>query len=260
MGLLSDVLSGAASGGAAGGPIGAGVGAVAGGALGYLSGQGVEDSSAATRQAAAIQARGIRKGIGAEKEGTKKAVGYLKPYSESGQGANTLLSDALGINGPEAQARYFANFQNDPGYLAARDAGIAGIEQSQAGPGMLHSGGTLKALQDYGQRLMWSQFQNRLEGLRGLGVQGQNAATTQGGWQTQFGRDKADMLGQIGTAKASGIVGAANAGVQGTQNMLQLAGYGIGAASNYANRNDLANYFKPQEAPTTGWDSWTTMG
>ena len=148
--------------------------------------------------------------------------------------------------------RYFANFQNDPGYIAARDAGIAGIEQSQAGPGMLHSGGTLKALQDYGQRLMWSQFQNRLEGLRGLGVQGQNAATTQGGWQTQFGRDKADMLGQIGTARASGIVGAANAGTAGTQNMLQLAGYGIGAASNYANRNDLANYFKSQQAPTTG--------
>jgi len=182
--LASGALSGAATGATIGGPIGAGVGAVAGGALGYLSGQGVEDSSAAARQASALQARGIRKGIGTEAQTTKKAVGYLKPYAESGQGANTLLSDALGINGPEAQARYFANFQNDPGYIAARDAGIAGIEQSQAGPGMLHSGGTLKALQDYGQRLMWSQFQNRLEGLRGLGVQGQNAATTQGGWQT----------------------------------------------------------------------------
>src|SRR4029078_2649822 len=200
-----------------------------------------------------------RKGIGAEAKSTKEALSYRNPYAESGQGANTLLSDALGINGPEAQARYFANFQNDPGYIAARDAGIAGIEQSQAGPGMLHSGGTLKALQDYGQRLMWSQFQNRLEGLKGLGVQGQNAATTQGGWQTQFGRDKADLLGRIGTAKASGIVGAANAGTAGTQNMLQLAGYGIGAASNYPNRTDLATYFKPQEAPTTGWDRWTTM-
>jgi hypothetical protein len=258
--LASGALSGAATGATIGGPIGAGVGALAGGALGYMSANSTADAQAAARQAAAIQARGLRKGIGAEKKGTKKAVGYLKPYSESGQGANTLLSDALGINGPEAQARYFANFQNDPGYIAARDAGIAGIEQSQAGPGMLHSGGTLKALQDYGQRLVWSQFQNRLEGLRGLGVQGQNAATTQGGWQTQFGRDKADMLGQIGTARASGIVGAANAGTAGTQNMLQLAGYGIGAASNYANRNDLANYFKSQQAPTTGWDSWTTMG
>src|SRR6476620_218483 len=258
--LASGALSGAATGATIGGPIGAGVGAVAGGALGYLSGQGVEDSSAAARQASALQARGIRKGIGTEAQTTKKAVGYLKPYAESGQGANTLLSDALGINGPEAQARYFANFQNDPGYIAARDAGIAGIEQSQAGPGMLHSGGTLKALQDYGQRLMWSQFQNRLESLKGLGVQGQNAATTQGGWQTQFGRDKADLLGQIGTARASGIVGAANAGTAGTRNMLQLAGYGMGAASNYANRSDLANYFKPQQAPTTVWDSWTTMG
>jgi hypothetical protein len=105
---------------------------------------------------------------------------------------------------------------------------------------------------------MWQQFQNRLEGLRGLGVQGQNAASQQGGWQTQFGRDKADLLGQIGTAKASGIVGAANAGVQGTQNMLQLAGYGLGQIANHG--NDLANYFKPQQAPTTGWDSWTEMG
>jgi len=75
--LASGALSGAATGATIGGPIGAGVGAVAGGALGYLSGQGVEDSSAATRQAAAIQARGIRKGIGAEAQTTKKAVSAI---------------------------------------------------------------------------------------------------------------------------------------------------------------------------------------
>jgi len=65
-------------------------------------------------------------------------------------------------------------------------------------------------------------------------------------------------LGKRKGAKASGIVGAANAGVQGTQNMLQLAGYGLGQVANHG--NDLANYFKPQQAPTTGWDSWTEMG
>ena len=131
--LASGALSGAATGATIGGPIGAGVGALAGGALGYMNANSTADAQAAARQAAAIQARGLRKGIGAEKK-AKKAVGYLKPYAESGQGANTLLSDALGINGPEAQARYFANFQNDPGYIAARDAGIAGIEQAKLDP------------------------------------------------------------------------------------------------------------------------------
>ena len=106
--------------------------------------------------------------IGAEKKGTKKAVGYLKPYEESGQGANTLLSDALGINGPEAQQRYFANFQNDPGYIAARDAGADTITQGSSLGGYLHSGATLKALQDYGQRLMWSQYRIRDSGRFGL--------------------------------------------------------------------------------------------
>lgn len=212
--------------------------------LGFLNANSAADSAAAARQAAAIQAANLRKGITAEKKGTKKATSYLKPYMQTGQGANTLLADALGINGPEAQSAYFTNFQNDPGYIAARDAGADTIEQSTAVGGMLHSGNTLKALQDYGQRLMWSQFQDRLKGLAGETQQGLTAGTTAGGYQTQFGRNKADILGQIGAARASGIVGAANAGVQGTQNMLQLAGQGVGAAAaNYANRNDLASYF-----------------
>ena len=81
--LASGALSGAATGATIGGPIGAGVGALAGGALGYMSANSTADAQAAARQAAAIQARGLRKGIGAEKKGTKKAVGYLKPYAVS---------------------------------------------------------------------------------------------------------------------------------------------------------------------------------
>jgi hypothetical protein len=260
--MFSEIASGAASGAGTGamigGPYGALAGAVIGGGLGAMNSSSADASAAAARQAAARQVQGLRQGINAEKKSTKKAIGYLDPYMAN-YGANTLLNDALGVNGPDAQSRYFAGFQNDPGYISARDAGVGSIEASQAGPGMLHSGGTLKALQDYGQRLMWSQFQDRLKGLAGQEQAGLSASTTAGGYQTQLGQDKANLLGQIGTAKASGIVGAANAGAAGTQNMLDLAGYGIGAASKFKG-NDLASYFGSSKpvAGDFGWSTTTT--
>lgn len=227
---------------------------------GLLSSNAASNSADAAKQAAAIQASHLRHGITAEKKSTKKAEGFLKPYMQTGTGANTLLADALGINGPDAQANYFTNFQNDPGYIAARDAGAQTIEQGSVLGGSLHSGGTLKALQDYGQRLMWTQFQDRLRGLAGMGGQGLTAGTTAGGYETSFGQNKANLLGQIGTAKASGIVGAANANSQNASNMLGLGGYVLGNAvgGGYRGGNDLASYFstpatQPGSSASNGW-------
>jgi hypothetical protein len=130
--MFADILAGAGSGAATGatigGPWGAAAGGLIGGGLGYLNADATGNSAAAARRAAAVQASYGRKGIKTIKKGVGKAVNYLQPYAQTGQGANTLLSDALGINGPEAQSAYFQNFQNDPGYIAARDAGIGGIE------------------------------------------------------------------------------------------------------------------------------------
>src|SRR3990167_5180636 len=162
------------------------------------------------------EARGdIGTGISEIRSGIGESLGYLQPFAQTGQGGLKLLADALGINGPEAQQQYFAKFQNDPGYLAERNAGVAAVEQGAASGGALRSGGTLKALQEYGQRFQRQRFLDRLGALSNIGGQGLTAA----GGQAGLTRDLAGLRADEGTARASGIVGAANARTAGAQNI-----------------------------------------
>lgn len=239
--LASGAASGAVAGASVGGPYGAAIGGILGGVGGALSGDSTAASAAAARRAAALQAQSAKKGVQIVKNSRDTSVGYLRPYSQTGVTANTTLSDALGLNGRDAQSSYYDNFQTDPGYLATRDAGISGIESNRASSGLLRSGGTLKALQDYGMRLMQGQYQDRLNKIAGLNTQGQNAAAQEGQFTTTAGNEMATLKANQGTALASGVVGAANANTAGTQNMLNMAGYGAGIAARGG--NDLANYF-----------------
>ena len=112
--------------------------------MGFFSDLTGATAAKASRQGAAAQVAGLQDA----KKDIKKGIGYFQPYADTGKDSNKLLADALGVNGPEAQAAYFANFQQDPGYLAERDAGVAAVEQGQASGGALRSCGTLKALQE----------------------------------------------------------------------------------------------------------------
>ena len=173
------------------------------------------------------EARGdIGTGISEIRSGMGESLGYLQPFAQTGQGGLKLLADALGINGPEAQQQYFANFQNDPGYLAERNAGVAAVEQGAASGGALRSGGTLKALQEYGQRFMRQSFLDRLNALAGAGQQGQQAAGGQADIRMGGAQNLAQLSSDIGTSRASGIVGAANAKTAGSTNIFN-AGVGL---------------------------------
>ena len=193
--------------------------------MGFFSDLSGGTAARASRRGAAAQVLGLKK---AKKE-LKKGIGYLEPYEQTGQDSNKLLADALGVNGPEAQAAYFANFQQDPGYLAERDAGVAAVDQGAAAGGMLRSGGTMKALQEYGQRFQRQSFLDRLGFLQNMGGQGFQAASGQANIRGQIAGAQADM----GTARASGIVGAANARTAGSQNLfnagVSLAGSALKA-------------------------------
>lgn len=189
----------------------------------------------AARLGAEYQVKGLDNAISERRTGTDKALSYLQqlsPFAQSGFTANKTLSDALGLNGLEAQAAYFRNFQTDPGYQATLKAGTDAIEQSQVGGGLLRSGGTLKALQDYGSRLMGTMFSDRLNRVAGIGATGQSAATAMAtggaGLVDSSTAQIANYLRDIGIARAGGEINASNADQRGTQNMLAMLGYGMG--------------------------------
>jgi hypothetical protein len=185
--------------------------------------------------------------------GRDRSLSYLSgydPFISSGLGANNLLQRALGIQGSSEQKTFYDQFQDDPGYQATLRGGTNAIETSQSGGGLLRSGGTLKALMDYGARLKGGMFNNRLSQLAGLSASGQQAAGARAGLganiETGASQDIAGYKKSVGEAYAGGVINASNADQRATQNLLQILGYGGGALKPQISGlgNDLSSYFK----------------
>ena len=122
-------------------------------------------------------------------------------------------------------------YQQSPGYQYAMDQAMNQVQQQAAGRGMLESGAVLKnmqqtasglAQQDYGnwwnrQNQLYSDYQNRLQGLAGGPTGSQDAMTAntnaaQANLQT--GSNIGSLFGNQGTSGMGGIIntGAAQAG------------------------------------------------
>lgn len=205
------------------------------------AGKSADAAAAAAAQAAKAQEAGYDKARRSRKAGVAQSLSYLQPYQQSGWQGQDLLNDALGINGPEAQQSFFANFQNDPGFNAMQQTGINTVEQSRASAGGLRSGATMKALQDYGMKLQQSVFQDRMMRLGEVGKLGATAGTNMATLNEGANKDIANLLAAEGLAKAGGITNASNAMQMGSQNQLQLLGYGLGQSK--GGINDLFKSF-----------------
>lgn len=156
-----------------------------------------------------------------------RGLGYLDSTIQGGQGANKLLYDALGINGPDAQKSYYASFQSDPGFQATMDAGLKGVQGSAAARGGLLSGSALKGLHEFGQRAMQGQFQNRLAQLGQVGQQGNQFSLAAAGMNTQAGQDLSNLRYGYGQQLGNSFMSEANARAgtrgMGLNNLLAVA-------------------------------------
>jgi hypothetical protein len=94
--------------------------------------------------------------------------GAFAPTISNGVGAGTQIANMLGLNGPNAQASGFDTWKNSTGYKFGLDQGINAITGNAATQGLLNSGGTLKALDTYGQNYAATQYQNYLNPLQNL--------------------------------------------------------------------------------------------
>ena len=81
-------------------------------------------------------------------------------------GAN-LYADAMGINGADGNSRAVGAFQTGPGYQFAMDQGTQALNRSASAAGMLPSGNTMLAAQQFGQGLANQEYNNWLGGLSG---------------------------------------------------------------------------------------------
>lgn len=155
--------------------------------LGGVFGGNTSGSSAASA-AVPYQLIGAQQALGALNSNYATAkkeydTNYYQPYTDTGNSANTMYSNALGLNGASGNTAATNAYQASPGYQWQFDQGKEALDRSAAGSGLFGSGNAAIALTKYGQGLANQDYGNWLSRLQGLGAQGLTAAAGQTGRQ-----------------------------------------------------------------------------
>ena len=187
-------------------------------------------------KAANEQKKAAKKAAKLQKEALAQQLALTKPYVEAGKNA---LAEYQKLAPYEDFG--MKQFQADPGYNFRMAEGLKGLERSAAARGLLQSGGTLKGIQQYGQNLASSEYENafsrylsqreaRLDPYRYLSSQGQAAAVGQAANVGSTGATLAEIAAQRGNVNAAQAAGTAGA----IGNAFSSIGQGVG--SYYANQ------------------------
>lgn len=209
---------------------------VIGGVTGIISGN---RNAKAASSAAKAQVAATKEASRIQKEMYDQTRNDLMPYADAGKNSLSQLMGQMGEGGYFNQTYTGQDIYDDPSYQFRLQQGQDSIQSSAAAQGGLLSGATLKALQNYGQDYASQEYQNaynrfnadqtnqynRLSNLVGVG---QNAAAQTGNAGLQTGQAIANNTMAGGNAKASGIIGNANAKAQRDQAWGQTIGGLVG--------------------------------
>jgi len=244
--------------------------------------QASQIGSQAAQTGSAQQADKIQQGLNLYTETyLPKAASYTDPYAQAGQPGVNWLAQTYGPQDQQQQAlaTYLGNPSNNLLQLAMDDAARRQQGESAA-VGMGRSGSDEEAmvrrLYDLRSR-DYDNYANRAQGLAGLGV---SAAGTGANLYNQAGQYMAQGYGDIGAVQNAGIVGFANAQMQGLNAEAQgiinanraktdlwntginLLGTGVGTALGGGFGASLGNYLMPKTPTPTlsGWGATPTYG
>ncbi len=169
------------------------------------------------------------------------AVNYPTPQNAfTAQPGQTYDNSQAGITGRQTNA--FNSFRTDPGYQFAFGQGQKAVQNSAAARGVLNSGQTVKALDQFGQGIADQQYGNwfnRLQSAAGIGQNatgstaqaGQNFATGSGNALMAAGNARASGYQGVGNAYAGAAGGVAQSANQGIQNYLLMNAFNGGGGS-----------------------------
>lgn len=214
-----------------------GAGALGAGASIWGASKAADAQKDAAKQAAAVQ----QQAMDYQKQNYEKASGNLSPFIQTGQGANSLLASAYGLNGaPPLSDSTLQGFYNSPDYKFALKGGSEALDNSAAAKGGVLGGNQIRAQTEYGSGLATQNLQNYFSRLAGMSGQGIQAGGVLGQIGTGVGAQvgaSANNIGNstmaAGTAEASGIkgmVGGFNQGLSSLSlfNQMSKSSYGGG--------------------------------
>lgn len=158
------------------------------------------------------------------------AAQTARPYTAMPKpGAASVQYQGANVPAPEARRENaLATIMNDPGFQFRLNQGQAALERSAAARGRLFGTETLANTNQLAQNMASQEFGNafnRLAGLAGFGT----AATSQGNAATQgAGATGAQLLTNMGNARASGFLGAGDARAAGILGRANAINSGMG--------------------------------
>lgn len=158
------------------------------------------------------QASGLY-GQGRDALTTNYAAG-LKPYQtlfDQAQGGINAYGDATGANGAAGYTNATNNFQTNPGYQFQLNQGLQAIDRGAASKGMLTSGNTLNAEQQYGTGLANQSYQQYVQNLQPYLGLGQSAASGIGTLNANLGNSLNSSYGNQGNLAYNTQAGIGNA-------------------------------------------------
>lgn len=171
-------------------------------------------------------ATGYNAATGAINQGATGALGYLdqgsqgaidalrgaySPLSDlaSRYGAGSrLYSDALGINGPEGNARAVSAYQRGPGYEAGLNSGLDAIARQANAAGRGFGGNVLQESQKFGQDYQnqdYNKFLDRLSGFNPLELSATSGAAAGNAGIANILNSTGQNKAQISTGQAGNL-------------------------------------------------------
>lgn len=159
--------------------------------------------------------------------------GLINGAVNGGALANDATQQLLGLKPlTPGVTNAFDNYLKSTGYDFQLKQGQNAITTSNAAKGLLNSGGTVKALDEFGQGTAANYFNNYLGQLGNVGAGGYNAATAVGNAGTGAGSNAAQYIAAGGNAISNGLTGALGGFGGAITNALARGGGVTGSPSN----------------------------
>ncbi len=189
------------------------------------------NSRKAAQGAAAAQERSAELGIAENRRQFDVTQKNLQPFQQAGTEALGQQQALLGMGDPGDQQKAFEAFNESPGQQFIRKRAQRNLLQNSSAVGGLGGGNVRKALVEQGTGFAQQDFNNQFNRLATLTGGGQAAVNSIGQFGANTASNNANLRGNQGSARASGILGAAQARNQFINSATKAGGTLLGSFS-----------------------------
>lgn len=188
----------------------------------------MENQRKAASQASSAQVQASQMGIEEQRRQFDEMRKLLEPYTQAGLPALQQQQALLGLSGAEAQQAAINAIQSQPGFQSMIQQGENAMLQNAAATGGLRGGNLQGAMAQFRPQMLAQAIQDQYSRLGGMTALGQQSAAGVGTAGMQTGQGIAGLLGQMGAARAGGILGQAQAKSSVYDQMMKAIGMAAG--------------------------------